>query len=102
MRPRAAAWPRPWRRLASARKLQKAPFWGPKEIVNSSSMPPIKTVGLIAKPGSPAATTLVPDLLKWLAAHELHARCDEQTATYAGRTGGIPREEVPDGTQLVI
>src|SRR3954451_25030702 len=65
-------------------------------------MPPIKTVGLVSKPGGGAATTLVPELLQWIAEHGLQARYDEQTAHYAGRTNGIPREDVADGTQLVI
>src|SRR5438045_9527688 len=65
-------------------------------------MGPINTVGIVSKPGSAAAMRLVPQLLEWIAAHGLTARYDEQTATYAGRTDGIDREHVADGTQLVI
>jgi NAD+ kinase len=65
-------------------------------------MPPIETVGIISKPGSSAALQLVPELLKWLADRHLSARYDNQTAQYVGRTDGLARDDVPDGTQLVI
>ncbi len=65
-------------------------------------MPPIKTVGIISKPGSEQAVQLVPQLLAWLAARDIQTRYDDQTGAYAGHTHGMPREQVPDGTQLVI
>lgn len=61
-----------------------------------------KCVGVFSKPGSEAAVTIVPELLAWLAQHEVCARYDEQTARYAKRDDGIDRSEVPDGTQLLI
>ena len=65
-------------------------------------MPPIKTVGIISKPGSQQAIELVPQLLSWLAARGIRARYDDQTAVYAGHADGIPREHVPEGAQLMI
>ena len=65
-------------------------------------MQAIKTVGVFTKPGSDAAVTVVPELLQWLDARGIKARYDEQTARYAGRTDGVPRESVPEGAQLII
>jgi NAD+ kinase len=65
-------------------------------------MQSVETVGIISKPGSSAALQLVPELLKWLAGRHISARYDDQTAQYVGRTDGVPRDDVPDGTQLVI
>lgn len=67
-------------------------------------MPIIKTVGLIAKPNSPAAAEVVPKLIAWLKARHLEVRCDEQAAAYAGSacSEGTPRPEVPEGCDLMI
>ena len=62
----------------------------------------IDSVGIISKPGSTAAVTVVPQLLEWLAARGIAVRMDEHTARYAGRTDGVLRGQVPDGTHLVI
>jgi NAD+ kinase len=64
-------------------------------------MTEIKTAGVIAKPNSKAAEEIVPRLLEWLAGHAISARTDEQTAAYANAKG-LPREEVPEGCDLVI
>jgi NAD+ kinase len=65
-------------------------------------MPDIETVGIISKPAIPNAAAIVPDLLTWLEARGIRARYDRDTAEYARRPGGLPRPEVPDGTQLLI
>lgn len=65
-------------------------------------MPGIETVGIISKPGIAHATDIVSELLRWLSAHRIKARCDAETAGYAGLPDGLPRDQVPDGTQLVI
>lgn len=65
-------------------------------------MQAIKTVGVFSKPHSEAAGTLVPQLLAWLDARGITARYDEQTAHYAQRGDGFPRDQIPAGTQLVI
>ena len=64
-------------------------------------MPIIKTVGVISKPNAPAAVELVPKLLEWLRERGIAARIDRETAVYA-RTPGMPRQEVPEGCDLVI
>src|SRR5436190_12260480 len=65
-------------------------------------MPGIETVGIIAKPGIEGASVIVSELLHWLARRGVKARCDQVTAHYAGASGGLPREQVPEGSQLVI
>ena len=64
-------------------------------------MPDIKVVGIMAKPGIPHASAILPELVAWLKAHGVEARLDEEAAVYLNRAG-VPRAEVPDGTQLVI
>lgn len=65
-------------------------------------MQQIESVAIVSKPGSSAAVTVVPRMLEWLEARNISVRMDEQTARYAGRTGGYSREAVSEGTQLVI
>jgi NAD+ kinase len=65
-------------------------------------MPVIKAVGIISKPGVPAAAELVPKLLVWLAERGIASRYDDETATYAGTRDGMPREQVPEGADLII
>ena len=68
-------------------------------------MPTIRTVGIVSKPNSAAAANLVPALIEWLHGRGMAVRIDEQTAFYAGpggRAPGIPRDEVPEGCDLVM
>jgi NAD+ kinase len=65
-------------------------------------MPVIKTVGIISKPGVPAAVELVPKLLGWLSGHGIAFRYDHETAIYAGTRDGMRRDEVPEGADLII
>jgi NAD+ kinase len=65
-------------------------------------MQPIDSVAIVSKPGSASAITVVPHLLEWLNARHIAVRIDEQTALYAGVKGGVKRERVADGTQLLI
>jgi NAD+ kinase len=62
----------------------------------------IKTVGIISKPGAPAAAQLVPKVIAWLRERGLEVRCDEETMVYAPGEEGIPRDLVPEGCDLVI
>jgi NAD+ kinase len=64
-------------------------------------MPVIRTAGIISKPHSDAAKALVPRLTEWLYRRAIHVRMDEQTGEYAC-TAGLPREQVPDGCDLII
>jgi len=62
----------------------------------------IDTVAIISKPHSERAARLVPELTAWLAGRGVKARVDVESAAYAGREDGLPRDEVPQGAQLVI
>jgi NAD+ kinase len=64
-------------------------------------MPIIKTVGIVSKPGSDEAPDLVPKLIAWLHQRGIATRLDEVTGAYAG-SPGIPRDDVPEGCDLVI
>jgi len=65
-------------------------------------MPDIKAVGIVSKPGVPAAAELVPKLMAWLRERGIIIRYDEETAVYAGTGGAIARTEIPVGADLVI
>jgi NAD+ kinase len=65
-------------------------------------MQDIKVAGIMSKPGIPHASNIVTQLLRWLEQHGIEARYDIETANYLGRSNGLPRPEVPEGTQLVI
>ena len=80
----------------------ESPFWGRKGTKSFSSMPDIKTVGIVSKPGVSSAALLVPELMEWLEHRGLRLRYDQPTGAYAGRDDAIPREQVPIGTDLVI
>ncbi len=62
----------------------------------------IKSVGILSKPGIAHASTLILELLAWLERHGIAARYDAETAAYLGRTDGISREAISDGTQLIV
>jgi NAD+ kinase len=65
-------------------------------------MPDIKVVGVISKPGIPHASTIVSDLVAWWKERGVETRLDHESALYLGRDDGLPREQVPEGAQLVI
>jgi NAD+ kinase len=62
----------------------------------------IATVGIISKPKIARAVEIVCGLLQWLDARGIRYRCDEQTAQYASLAESYPRQELPDGTDLII
>jgi NAD+ kinase len=62
----------------------------------------VKTVGIFSKPGSPEATHLVPELLRWLRTRGIDFRLDNETARYAGMLVGLDRTHVPDRCDLCI
>ena len=61
----------------------------------------IKTAGIISKPHTPAAFDVVPKLVQWLRKRAIEVRIDELTGEYAD-IPGIPRDEVPEGCDLII
>jgi NAD+ kinase len=73
-----------------------------KEKAHSECVVRVNTVAIVSKPRSPQAAQVVPDLLAWLKQRGVQARLDEETAEYAGTGAGLPRDQVPDGTQMAI
>ncbi len=65
-------------------------------------MPTIKCVAIIAKPGVVAGPQIVTELLSWLEQRGISARLDEQAAEYAGSPDWLVRNDLADGTQLMI
>jgi NAD+ kinase len=65
-------------------------------------MPDIKAVGVIAKPGIPRASAIVSGLVAWWRERGVETRLDHEAARYIGSPDGLAREQVPEGTQLVI
>jgi NAD+ kinase len=62
----------------------------------------ISSVGIISKPKIAEAANIVCGLLRWLEQRSIRYRLDEQTALYAGCRDFFVRDEVPEGTDLVI
>src|SRR5690242_10281441 len=65
-------------------------------------MPTVRTAGIVSKPKSEAAARVVPELIRWLAARGIDVRIDLETALYAGSTAGIPRDQLPEGCDVII
>jgi NAD+ kinase len=65
-------------------------------------MPDIKVVGVISKPGIPHASTILSDLVAWWKKRGVETRLDHESALYLGSNDGLARDDVPEGTQLVI
>jgi NAD+ kinase len=65
-------------------------------------MPVIKTVGIISKPKVRQAGEIVSGLVAWLQERGIEVRCDDVTASYTTECSGVPRDEVPEGADLVI
>jgi NAD+ kinase len=65
-------------------------------------MPDTTTVGIISKPNIAEAAEIVCGLLEWLRKRKIRVRYDEQTAHYAHASKFYPREEVPEGADLLI
>lgn len=69
---------------------------------HAGSMPEITTVGIISKPNIVEAADIVCGLLEWLEERGIGARYDAQTAHYARSSTFYPREEVPEGADLLV
>jgi NAD+ kinase len=65
-------------------------------------MPDIKVVGVISKPGIPHASTILSDLVAWWKERGVETRLDHESARYLKSSEGLARDDVPEGTQLVI
>jgi NAD+ kinase len=65
-------------------------------------MSAINTIGIISKPRSELAVSIVPELVRWLEDRKIALRLDPASAAYANRGSSVPREQVPEGAELVI
>lgn len=66
-------------------------------------MPAINTVGICSKPNSTQAAAIVPELVKCLEERGVAIRADDQTAEYStSPLEAIPRNEVPEGCDLIV
>ncbi len=87
----------------SNRKSFLLPCWARKAIRSSSCMPDIKVVGIIAKPGIPHASAIVSELGRVVAASVASKRgWTMSPRAISAAANGLPREQVPEGAQLVI
>ena len=62
----------------------------------------VKAVGIISKPRSDHAATLIPELCAWLKQHDVNVLLDGESAAYASGTTGLSREKVANGSQLLV
>jgi NAD+ kinase len=62
----------------------------------------INTVGIISKPKIARGSEVVSALLAFLNERGIPYRCDEETAEYSHTTTWFPREDLPEGVDLVI
>ena len=62
----------------------------------------INTVGIISKPKIARGAEVISGLLAFLDARGIPYRCDKETAEYGNAKTYFPREELPDGVDLVI
>ncbi len=65
-------------------------------------MPAINAAGILSKPRSEEAARIVPELIRWLDQRGVATRLDEETAGYLKSGVALSRDEVPDGTELLI
>jgi NAD+ kinase len=65
-------------------------------------MPDIKVVGVISKPGIPHASAILSELVAWWKERGVATRLDHESARYLKNNEGLPRDQVPEGAQLVI
>ncbi len=65
-------------------------------------MPAVETVTLISKPHSDQAARIVPELTEYLEGRGFKVRLDQESASYAVRTDGLPRPQAAAGADLVV
>jgi NAD+ kinase len=65
-------------------------------------MKTIKTVGVVIKPHAPRIESALADLEACLASRKVACLLEEAAAEKLGRTGGVPREKIPELVDLVV
>ena len=61
-----------------------------------------RTIGIVSKPDRADLPAIVQELTAWLESRGVKYECDQVTAAYLSREDGFPRENMPDGFDLVI
>jgi NAD+ kinase len=59
-------------------------------------------IGIVSKPDRPDLPAILQELTAWLESKDVAYECDQVTAAYLRREDGFPREQMPDGFDLVI
>jgi NAD+ kinase len=54
----------------------------------------VKIAAIVSKPAKPELAEIVPEVLRWLAAHGYRVYIDQQTATYQSNEFVVPRTEI--------
>ncbi len=62
----------------------------------------LKAVGIISKPKKEDICAVAPQLLDWLAQHNLRGVYDEETAGCLDRNDGVKRDQIPPNVDLLI
>lgn len=62
----------------------------------------IRKIAIVSKPEREDLPAIVKELADWLDQKGVDYETDRVTSAYLGREGGFPREEMPDGFDLVI
>ena len=62
----------------------------------------IRRVGVVSKPGRRDIPGLLRFLADWCAARRLELAADQATAEYLQRGDGLPRNQLPDGCDLIV
>jgi NAD+ kinase len=65
-------------------------------------MQDIRTVGILSRPNVESAPEVLTKLIAWLAERGISSRLDPVSAQYINSPDGIAREQIADGTQLII
>jgi NAD+ kinase len=62
----------------------------------------MRKIGIVSKPDREDLPAIVQELTAWLENKGVAYECDQVTAEYLGRGRGFPRDQMPDGFDLVI
>lgn len=65
-------------------------------------MKEIKSVGVVIKPHAAGVETVLADLEAYLKRHGIRCLLEEAAAVKLGKTGGLPRPEIPQASDLVV
>ena len=67
-----------------------------------SSAPRVRRAGVVVKPRHKRSKEIAESLVRWLSRHRVEAVLDQQTAALLGRPGGMDREAMAAGTDVLV